>query len=139
MSAPTAPPSPAIDDVIDLFFAARKAIFAHVGYVENWKVLPINNSRDQFWAVDKDEHAWVKFSPSLEALTYWLAGHTDEYGPHGNVLFENEIYTQRHLPRWVYRGPELTLIVTDTHTDGNQYLRLFRNKNEIRPPQITRA
>ena len=64
MSAPAAPPSPAIDDVIDLFFAARKAIFAHVGYVEDWRVLPINDSRDQFWAVDKDEREWVRFSPS---------------------------------------------------------------------------
>jgi len=117
----------------DRFLAARKAIFKHVGYVEDWSVLPIYDSRDQFWAVDKLEREWVKFSPSREALTYWLAEHDDEYGPHGDVLYENVIYTQRHLPKWVYRGAELTLVVADTQTDGNKYLQIFRNKNEIRP------
>jgi hypothetical protein len=62
---------------------------------------------------------------------YWLAEHDDEYGAYGDVLYEHTIYTQRHLPRWVYRGKELTLVVVDTGTDCNQLLQIFRNKNEI--------
>jgi hypothetical protein len=100
-----------IENVMDSFLTAREAIFKHVGYVENWSVLPIDDSRDEFWAVDKQEREWVKFSPSHEALTYWLAKHDDEYGPYSEELYQNEIYTQRHLPKWVYRGAELTLIV----------------------------
>ena len=119
-----------IDDVVDSFFDAREAIFEHVGYVEDWRVLPIDDSRDQFWAVDEHEHEWVKFSPSREALVYWLKN--DDYGPHGDKLYENAIYTQRHLSKWVYRGEELTLVVADTNTDGNKYLQLFRNENEVR-------
>ncbi len=123
-----------IDAAVDRFFDARAAIFAHVGYVENWRVLPIDDSRDQFWAVDEHEREWVKFSPEREALAYWLAEHDDEYGSHGDVLYENVIYTQRFLPKWVYRGTELTLVVSDTRTDDNKYLQLFRNENELRVP-----
>jgi hypothetical protein len=120
-----------IDAVVDRFFEARKAIFAHIGYIEDWRVLPIDDSRDQFWAVDTHEREWVKFSPSREALAYWLADHDDEYGSYGNVLYKNVIYTQRHLPKWIYRGKELTLVVVDTQTDGNKLLQIFRNENEV--------
>src|SRR5271163_3026773 len=120
-----------IDDIVDSFFDAREAIFEHVGYVEDWNVLPIDDSRDEFWAVDKYEREWVKFSPSREAIAYWLKN--DDYGPHGNEVYANKIYTQRHLPKWVYRGAELTLVVADTQTDGNKYLQLFRNDHEVRP------
>ena len=118
---------------MDRFFSARAAIFQHVGYIENWRILPIDDSRDQFWAVDGTERAWVKFSPQRKALTHWLT--KQDAGPHSDVLYENTIYTQRHLPKWVYRGSELTLVVADPHTDGNQFLQIFRNKNEIQGPR----
>lgn len=121
-----------IDDVMDSFFEAREAIFEHVGYVESWRILPIDDSRDQFWAVDAQEDKWVKFSPSRDGLFYWLGDHDDEYGTYGDMLYQNQIYTQRHLPRWVYRGAELTMVVVDTRTDGNQCLQVFRNDHEVR-------
>jgi hypothetical protein len=120
---------PSIEDVVEKFLEARAAIFKHVGYVEDWRKLPIDDSRDQFWAVDEDEREWVKFAPKREAMVYWLAN--DDWGPYGDEVYESSIYTQRHLPKWVYRGTKLTLVVTDTHTDGNQLLQLFRNENEV--------
>lgn len=122
----------AIDIVVDHFFEVRAAIFAHVGYVEDWRVLPLDDSRDQFWAVDKAEHAWVKFSPKREALVSWLVGPDGEFRSYSDVLYEDRIYTQRHLSKWVYRGTELTLVVVDTQTDGNKFLRIFRNANEVK-------
>lgn len=119
---------PSIHETVDAFFRARVAIFAHVSYVEDWRILPLFDSRDQFWSVDDGE---VKFSADRGALTYWLAGHDDEYGPHADRLFFNKIYTQRHLPRWVYRGAALTMIVVDTETDVGQLLQLFRNDHEV--------
>jgi hypothetical protein len=120
------------DNLVDRFFEARAAIFAHVGYDENWRVLPIDDSRDDFWAVDENEHAWVKFSPKREALVSWLVGPDGEFRDYSDVLYENRIYTQRHLSKWVYRGAELTLVVVDTQTDGNKLLRIFRNANEVK-------
>lgn len=125
-----------VDAAVDRFFEARKAIFEHVGYRENWRVFPIDDSRDLFWAVDEQEREWVKFSPERVALAYWLEDHDDEYGSYGNVLYQDVIYTQRHLPKWVYRGADLTIVVVDTQTDGNKFLRLFRNANEVRPKVI---
>ena len=44
--------------------------------------------------------------------------------------YEDEIYTQRFLPKWVYRGEDYTMVCVDTHTDGNQFLRIFDNLKE---------
>ncbi len=122
----------AIDDALDRLREDTDAIFDHVGYVEDWAVIPINDSRDMFWAVDAHEHQWLKFAPTWEALAYWLAEHDDEYGPYEDVLYQEAIYTNVHLSEWVYRGAELTLVVADTQTDGNKLLRVFRNENEVR-------
>jgi hypothetical protein len=43
-----------------------------------------------------------------------------------------EIYTQRFLPKWVYRGAEYTMVCVDTRTDGNKFLMVFDNKKEIK-------
>jgi hypothetical protein len=122
--------SDVIEQIVDRYFDARAAIFAHVGYAKDWDVLPFDDSRNQFWAVDSYEREWVKFSPSREALVYWLGKHADEYSSYGDVLFENAIYAQRHLPKWVYRGAALTLVAAKT--DSSKYLQLFRNENEVR-------
>ena len=46
--------------------------------------------------------------------------------------YQNEIYTQRFLPKWVYRGKEYTMICVDTRTDGNTFLQVFDNSKEIK-------
>lgn len=120
-----------LDDVVETYLKAKATIFKHVGYVEDWRVLPLEDCRDAFWCVDKLEREWCKHSPKKEALVYWLEDHEDEYGKYGDHLYEDEIYTQRHLPKWVYRGKEFTIVCVDTHSDGNQFLRLFRNDHEI--------
>jgi len=120
-----------IHETIDEFFELREAIFKHVGYVEDWRVLPLADEREMYWSVDADERVFVKFAPRREALAYWLKH--DDWGPYGNELYDNEIYTQRHLPKWVYRGAKVTLVVVDTHTDGNKLLQLFRNDREVKP------
>jgi hypothetical protein len=119
-----------INAVVDAYFEHRAAIFKHVGYVENWRILPIVDYRRDYWSVDKFEREYVRHSPNREAIAYWIEH--DDYGKYGDRVYENSIYTQRHLPKWVYRGKELTIVVVDTHTDGNQYLQLFANDREIK-------
>lgn len=119
-----------IHDALDAFAAARKEIFEHVGYIEDWCVLPLDDSRDQWWHVDARECHHVKFSPNRDALVHWLKH--DDYGPYGNVLYENVIYTNRHLPKWVYRGKDIVLVVADTQTDGNKNLQIFRVDMEVK-------
>jgi hypothetical protein len=119
-------------DIVDAYKAAEHAIWDHVGYKEDWRRLPLEDSREYFWAVDAQEEEWCKFSPKKEALEYWLGDHEDEYGDYGDCLYSDEIYTNRHLPKWVYRGAEFTLVCVDTHTDGNQFIRIFRNDMELK-------
>lgn len=105
----------ALDDYLEL----EKQIFAYFGYVEDWRVLPIKDSRQNYWRIHGGDSGRVRFSED-EAL---LDSSDADY-------YEEEIYTQRHLPRWVYRGAEYTMISVDTRTDGNQLLRIFDNIKE---------
>lgn len=120
---------PTIEDVLTKLGELQQQIFDHVEYVEDWRVLPIEDAREHYWAVDLADANWVKFSEKREALEYWLAN--DDWGPHRNV-YENAIYTQRFLPKWVYRGKVLTMVVADTHTDGNKILQIFRTDREVK-------
>jgi hypothetical protein len=102
--------------------AARQAIFDYFGYVEDYRILPLDDSREMFWRIDGTEREGsVVFAETEEALEDDDAGN----------YYSNEIYTQRFLPKWVYRGEEYTMICVDTRTDGNQYLQIFSNSKEL--------
>ncbi len=105
--------------LLDDYISSREKIFSYFGYVEDWRVLPINDTREFFWRLDGEGPGNVRFAETEEQLD-------DEDGDY----YENEIYTQRHLPKWVYRGEEFTMICVDTHTDGNQFLQIFANSKE---------
>lgn len=104
-----------LDDYLEL----QKRIFEHFGYVEGWRVLPLEDARGYYWRVDGEGPGEVLFADNEEDLS-------TENGNH----YVNEIYTQRHLPKWVYRADGYTLIVVDTHTDSNQLLKVFDNSRE---------
>lgn len=108
-----------VHEKIDTYHKLEKEIFEHVGYKHDWSVFPIDDSREMFWHVDPTEQRQVRFAKTEEALQK-LEGE----------FYENEIYTYYHLKKWVYRGKEITLIVVDTHTDGNKYVQIFDNTKE---------
>jgi len=103
--------------MLDDYFELQNRIFEHFGYVEDWRVLPLDDARNYYWKLDGEDN--VCFADSEEELS----------SESGNY-YENEIYHQRHLPKWVYRADDYTMIVVDTHTDGNQLLQVFNNANE---------
>ncbi len=108
-------------ELLDKYIELRQQLFDYFSYVEDWRVLPIDDSRKYYWHLtgesDGDE---VKFAEHEENL---FEG-TMEDG------YSNEIYAQRHLPKFVYRGADYTMVVVDTHTDGNQLLQIFDNAKE---------
>ena len=107
---------------LDAYNVFRDGIFKYFGYVEDWRVLPFDDARQYYWSLTEGEDSGgVRFAESKEQLEDEDAG---DY-------YENEIYTQRHLPKWVYRGKEYTMICVDTHTDGNQFLQIFSNDKEV--------
>lgn len=111
-----------IHDTINHYFSLQNAIFAHVGYVENWRIFPLVDHRNYLWYIDGSEDdghvCFAETKPQLEDKQL------------GN-FYQYEIYTQRHLPKWVYRGDIFTVIVVDTHVDGNKILMLLDNAKEV--------
>lgn len=106
------------------YFKLQKEIFDYFGYTEDWKVIPLDDSTDYFWQLNEDSQGGgdVLFSEDVEKLKDIEAG---EY-------YSNEIYTQRFLPKWIYRGADYTMICVDTHTDGNKFLQVFDNSKEVK-------
>lgn len=104
---------------LDDYFELQRQIFKHFGYVEDWRVLPLDDARRYYWRLDGEGPGNVCFADSEEELT------TES----GNY-YEDAIYTQRSLPKWVYRAADYTLVVVDTNTDGNQLLKVFDNALE---------
>ena len=106
-------------EMLDRYNALRAEVFAYFKYVENWRVLPLDDARAYFWKLEGEGPGTVKFADTEEELA-------NEEGQY----YENEIFTQRHLSKWVYRGADFTLVAVDTHTDGNKFLQVFANANE---------
>lgn len=100
----------------------KNQIFDYFGYKEDWVVIPFDNCTEYWWKLDGEGPGTVCFAETVR-----------EFNEKSGQYFENEIYTQRHLPKWVYRGKDHTMISVDTNTDGNQFLQIFDNKKEIKP------
>lgn len=103
--------------LLDDYFALQKQIYDYFGYVEDWVVIPLDDARAVYWRLTETE---VQFSPTEAELGN---EQSDKY-------YVNEIYTQRFLQKWVYRGAEFTMVCVDTHTDGNKFLQIFDNAKE---------
>lgn len=103
------------------YFKLQGEIYEYFGYKEDWVVIPIMDAREYYWVIIGDERdGSVQFAGTKEELL----SDAEEY-------YENEIYTQRFLPKWVYRAKDYTMICVDTHTDGNKFLQIFDNSKEI--------
>lgn len=109
--------------LLDDYLRIQKEIYEYFGYVEDWCVFPIHDSREYYWCIDDPERpAEVRFSSSEKGLI-----EQDDY------YYTNEIYHQRFLPKPIYRTNKYTLIVVDTNTDGNKFLQIFDNSKEKLP------
>lgn len=105
---------------LDDYFKLQKEIYNYFGYREDWVVIPMADATEYYWHLNGDIE--VKFAKEKDNV---FKG-TMEDG------FSNEIYHQRFLPKYVYRGEKYTMICVDTHTDGNKFLQIFDNSKEIK-------
>ena len=107
---------------LDKYLESQKELFEYFGYVEDWVSIPIEDAREYFWDLieHKNGQGHVCFHENAQDVL-------DRTGEH----YENIIYTQRFLPKWVYRGKDFTMICVDTRTDGNKFLQIFDNAKEV--------
>jgi hypothetical protein len=110
--------------LLDDYFKLQKQIYEYFKYVENWVVIPLDDGTDYFWYLDSE------ISPNSVRFADTEADLFDD--KNGNY-YENQIYTQRFLTKFVYRTEDYTMICVDTNTDGNKFLQVFDNLKERNP------
>jgi hypothetical protein len=116
--------------LLDQYFDLQQQIYDYFGYVEDWKVLPIDDSRDYYWALTPQRT--VYYCESKENAEKLVANDFDWDAPgiDGNDVYSDEIISP-FLPKGIYRGKDYTMVVVDTQTDGNKLLQVFDNAKEI--------
>lgn len=105
-------------ELLDKYFKLQKEIYDYFGYVEDWVVIPLDDSTEYFWFINE-----------TTGQIGFALDENDLKNQDGNY-YENTIYTQRFLKKWVYRGKDFTMVCADTHCDGNKFLQVFDNKKE---------
>lgn len=113
----------AAKNLFDSYFDIKKKIHEYFGYKADWKDIPLEEEIACHWMLSQreDGSGTVVYSP--EPLT-------EESIKAGTSIYGGVIYTQRFLPKFVYRTEDYTLISVDTQTDGNKFLIIFDNKKE---------
>lgn len=107
-------------ELLNKYMLIQNELFEYFGYVENWRAIPIDDATEYYWTLSgEDSGDNVKFSETKDKL--------DSDGDY----YCNEVYTQRHLPKWVYRGKDFTMICVNTNVDGNKFLQIFSNDKEV--------
>jgi hypothetical protein len=105
------------------YFSLQSKIYEYFGYVEDWVVLPLDDCLDYYWHLEGEGPGKIHFAETEAELN----SKTGQY-------FVDDIYTQRFLKRWVYRGADYTMVCSNPNVDGNKFLRVFDNKKErVRP------
>jgi len=114
------------ESLIKNFFAMQDEVFKYFGYVEDWKVIPLDQQFGRQWMICGPEDS----SSTTIAWTKAGAVFTEPLIEKGELLYTGTIYTQRFLPKWVYRGKDYTMIDVDNHCDVNQQYMIFENALE---------
>jgi hypothetical protein len=105
------------DLTITAYFDAKEAVHKVFGYVSDWKEIPMEDLRGHYWMLtDGEKNGSIVYCPDP---------FTEKAIEDGEVIYTAEIYTQRFLNKFVYRGKDHTMVCVDTHTDGNKFLMIF--------------
>jgi hypothetical protein len=99
--------------------AKEKEIYQYFGYQENWTVYPIEDCTKYYWYIDKDGVAFADTEDDL---------YNEDKGNYYNC----EIIKTRQHKTSVFPGAEYTMILVDTHTDGNRFCSIYDN-SKLRP------
>lgn len=105
--------------LLDDYSKTQESIYNYFGFKEGCKVYPIEDNRKYFWTIDSIN---VTSYDSIEAYK------TGD----GMQTYSDKILYLSGYPKAVYEGKEYTLIMIDTHTDGNKFLAIFDNSKQIK-------
>ena len=118
-----------LDTLLNSYNKIYEEIHSVFGYKEDWRIIPLNDCRKNYWFLtgDKEKHGSVVYS--TEPLTISSVSL-------GKTIYSATIYTQRFLSQWVYRTKTHTMVCADTHCDDNKFLMIFDNLLECTDPEL---
>jgi hypothetical protein len=99
--------------------AALKAIYDHVGFVEDWVIYPLDDCTEKYWDVNEEDKE-VHYADSKQELE-------EQDGSY----YVDELYTQRFYSKWVYEGEDFTMVFCNPGVDGMKWFRLFDNSKRV--------
>jgi hypothetical protein len=103
--------------IIDAYFTAKDHVHELMGYKPDWVEIPMEDRRGHYWMLTKSEKqgsvVWSEKPLTAESVDA------------GSEIYDGVIYTQRFLPKFVYRTPTHVMVSVDTRTDGNKFLMIF--------------
>lgn len=102
--------------LLDEYFEIQQKIYDYFGYEEDWQVIPLEDRRDYLWYADSNEVVYAKQMKDFEI-------HRGEY-------YSDEIY--KYLLQYIYETKDYTMIIIDTHTDGNKFLAIYDNSKKLK-------
>jgi len=120
-----------LKDAIDQYFALEEDIKEPLGWVDSWKILPLEDNRQSYWLLAGDDKKTGRDCTVItlkEPITFEAAKKGEVSG--------SQIYTQRDHERWIFRAGGVVLIPVDTQTDGNVLLLLLDAAKEIKDAKI---
>ena len=118
--------------LIDDYEKAKQAIYDHVGFTEDWVVFPLDDATYMFWLTFSDNVWYAKTEAELKKGMYQELVELPGEGEAAAEIYSDWIYTQRHYPKHVYEGDELTMIFCDPQTDNCKWFRLFDNAKRVK-------
>lgn len=129
---PTGQQTDLLPTLLGVIRQTLQAIHDYFGYKEDWVTIPLEDLTDQHWFLTGDGSG----GPNSAHLVYSAEPLTKEVVRAGRKIYSGPVYTQRFLPRWVYRTERYTLVSYDTRTDGNKYLAVLDNARECHDPTV---
>lgn len=113
-----------LDELLNTHATVTKSIHEYFGYEQQMAVIPIEDMREYYWQLiqEEDGSGVVRFADNPTDLT-----------TPGENYWQFRIYTQRHLPRHVYRTNAYTMVVAGNEHEMPAYkvLQIFNNFLEI--------
>jgi hypothetical protein len=101
------------------YFDLQEQIYQYFGYREDWLVIPLQDCCQYWWRVVGSPVNELQIAKTEQDLV-------SQTGSFRTA----EIFRHRHISKSLYRTNRYTMVVVDTHQDGNKFLRILDNTKE---------